>query len=440
MTRDRLDVLQPFVDAHARLGNGVPEWLIATRTKALEKFRSTGFPDTSDESWRFTSIRPILEQSFSPATTTPPGIDIADVSEAFGLSTGPLLVLVNGRLSPELSKIGKLPSGVRVEGLAQALRNSPDQLRPLVERSLSLTQDAFAALNHAFLADGAFVHVPRGCKVEIPITVLHVTAGASGHAVFPRLIVVIDREAEATLNEIYVGREGGAYLAACETTTVLGDGARLRHYRVQLEDMKAFHVAGSHWTLGRDSVLESCSFALGAALSRHQLTGVLDGTNATLTLDGLSILSGEQHGDHHTTIDHAKPHCESHEVFNGVYADGARGVFNGRIIVRPGAQRTDSKQTSNNLLLSDRARADTQPQLEIYADDVKCTHGATLGPLDETALFYLLSRGLDRTEARGALTYGFAAEILARVAVPEIRARLDRRVRQALRATLGQAA
>jgi len=243
-----------------------------------------------------------------------------------------------------------------------------------------------------------------------------------------------------TVNEIYVGVGGGAYFTNASTVATLGDGARVRHYRMQQEDARAFHIASNHWSLGRDATLESCSLAFGAALARHQLVGVLDGANASLTLDGLSILSGDQHGDHHTVIDHAKPHCQSHEVFNGVFGGGSRGVFNGRIIVRPGAQRTDSKQTSNNLLLTDRARADTQPQLEIYADDVKCTHGATLGPLDETALFYLLSRGLDRAEARNALTYGFAAEILARVSAPEIRAHFDRYVRRTLLETIGRAA
>jgi Fe-S cluster assembly protein SufD len=259
-------------------------------------------------------------------------------------------------------------------------------------------------------------------------------------ATFPQTLIALEREAEATIVETYVGVGDAAYLTNATTTALVDEGSRLQHYRIQQEGLGAIHVATSRWTLRRDAFLESCSLALGAALARHQLVGVLDGQNAALTLDGLSLLARAQHGDHHTTIDHAQPHCESHEVFNGVFGGEARGVFNGRIIVRPGAQRTDSKQTSNNLLLSDRARADTQPQLEIYADDVKCTHGATLGPLDEMALFYLLSRGLDRVEARNALTYGFAAEILARVSDPDVRAQMDRLVRSSLIGVIGRAA
>jgi len=248
----------------------------------------------------------------------------------------------------------------------------------------------------------------------------------------PRVLVVLEGLAQAKIVESYEGATGGVFLTNAVTEIVLGDGARLDHCRVQQDGEQGYHMATTQAYQERDSRLVFTTVALGARLSRHDINAVLDGPGAYLVLNGLSVLAGRQHVDYHTTIDHARPHGESHEYINGVFDDEAHGVFNGRIIVRPGAQRTDSKQTNNNLLLSDGARADSQPQLEIYADDVKCTHGSTVGPLDQTALYYLRSRGLGESEARGLLTYGFGAEILDRVAIPETRARLDHLVRTRL--------
>jgi Fe-S cluster assembly protein SufD len=248
----------------------------------------------------------------------------------------------------------------------------------------------------------------------------------------PRTLIVLEREAAGQVAETYASLDGGIYLTNAVTELVLGDGARAHHARVQRESERAYHIATNLSHQGRDSRLVSTTIALGAGLSRHHVSAVLDGTGAFLLLNGLSVLGGRQHVDHHTSIDHARPHCESHEFFNGVFDGESRGVFNGRIIVRPGAQRTDSKQTNNNLLLSTTARADSQPQLEIYADDVKCTHGSTVGPLDETALFYLRSRGIGPDEARGLLTYGFAAQILDQVEIAGVRDGLDAFVRERL--------
>jgi Fe-S cluster assembly protein SufD len=239
---------------------------------------------------------------------------------------------------------------------------------------------------------------------------------------------MLERGAMATVVETYATLDGGQHLTNSVTELVLEEGARAHHLRIQRESDTAFHMATSQSYQGKDSRLLSCSVAFGSALSRHDVNAVLDGTGAELLLNGLSVLAGRQHVDHHTTIEHARPHCESHELFNGIFADHARGVFTGRIIVRPGAQQTDSKQTNNNVLLSEAARADSQPQLEIYADDVKCTHGATIGPLDPNALFYLQTRGIGAQDARQLLTYGFAADVVSRLEVPELRERLDRLV------------
>jgi Fe-S cluster assembly protein SufD len=232
---------------------------------------------------------------------------------------------------------------------------------------------------------------------------------------------------------MYVARADARYLTNAVTELVLADGARLDHCRFQREGLASFHMATTRSHQGRDSVLESCSVAFGAGLSRHDIGAVLGGAGAFLTLNGLSVLGGRQHVDHHTVIDHAQPHCESHELFNGVFDGQARGVFNGRIVVRPGAQRTDSKQTNNTLLWSAEARADSQPQLEIYADDVKCTHGATLGPLDDASMFYLRSRGLDPEAARRLLTYGFGADVVGRIRSPAVRHEVDQALAERLR-------
>jgi Fe-S cluster assembly protein SufD len=241
----------------------------------------------------------------------------------------------------------------------------------------------------------------------------------------PRVLVALGRGSRAVVQESYISLSDGKHFTNAVTELVIGEGARLDHCRIQRENRAAYHIATTQSYQGRDSVLESCSVSFGAALSRHHIGAVLDGSGAFLTLNGLSVLAGHQHVDYHTVIDHAQPHCESHELFNGVFDGSARGVFNGRIIVRPGAQRTDSKQTNNNLLLSTDARADSQPQLEIYADDVKCTHGATLGPLDDASMFYLRSRGIDVPAARRLLTYGFGADVVGRVRSAPIRAALD---------------
>jgi Fe-S cluster assembly protein SufD len=256
----------------------------------------------------------------------------------------------------------------------------------------------------------------------------------------PRTLVVVERGARAVVQETYLTRDsgGGAFTNAV-TELVVGDGGRLDHARLQREDKSAYHVATTQSHQGRDSVLESCSVAFGAGLARHDLGAVLGGSGAFLTLNGLSVLDGKQHVDCHTIIDHAQPHCESHEVFNGVFDDHARGIFNGRIVVRPGAQRTDSKQTNNNLLLSADARADSQPQLEIYADDVKCTHGATLGPLDDASMFYLQSRGIDAAAARRMLTYGFGADIVERISNEPVRRQFDLALAERLGEMLGMA-
>jgi len=393
-----------FVGAYkafaANGASGAPPWLKEMRERAIARFAEVGFPTTRLEQWRFTNVQPISETPFELQ-----------------------------RSSWELDPV---PAGVTVSTLSATVATAPEFLQAHLGRYADVATSPFTALATAFLADGIVIRVAAGTVVADPIRVRCRIPGSARPMTHPRLLIVVEREARGAIVEAYEGDAAGVSLTNCVTEVVLEEGAQLDLCREQREGAQSNHVAASHFHQARDSRLVFTTVALGAGLVRHDIHGVLDGSNAYLILNGLSVLSDRQHVDHHTTIDHAKPHCESHEYFNGVFDGESRGVFNGRIIVRPGAQRTDSKQTNNNLLLSRGARADSQPQLEIYADDVKCTHGSTVGPLDPMALFYLRSRGLGAEEARGLLTYGFGAEILDRIAVPGARQRLDSEIRARL--------
>src|SRR5262245_45537018 len=395
--------MRHFLDQYrAFASNGAssaPDWLRGLRERAIARFEEVGFPSTRLEQWRFTSVKPIAETPF--------------------------------RLSDARWDAGRIPAGANVATLSEALRRWPDLVRAHLARYAHVDANPFTALATAFLAEGMFVHVPAGVTVEEPIQLTCRIPGDGRMMAHPRLLIVLERAAQAKVVETYE-TAADECLTNVVTEVVLAVGDQLDLRREQKEVARVYHMSTTQSHQGRDNRLVFTAMALGARLSRHDINAVLDGTGAYLILNGLSVLGRQQHVDHHTTIEHAQPHCESHEYFNGIFDGEAHGVFNGRIIVRPGAQRTDSKQTNNNLLLSESARADSQPQLEIYADDVKCTHGSTVGPLDPTALFYLRSRGLGADEARGLLIYGFGAEILDRIAIPGVRERLDRVIRDRL--------
>ena len=436
---------EPYVkDFQAFAGNGAagaPAWLREIREGAIARFTALGFPTTKQEAWRFTSVAPIAATHFAPPASGLPPLALRDVAalSIIGTEGGPRIVFVDGRYAPGLSSLAGLPQGVQATSLAEATRSGPggELARRHLARYAPWRDSAFAALNTAFLADGAFVYVARDTALAQPLEVLFLATSGAGGAErptvsHPRSLFVVERGARAALIESYASLADGVQWTNAVTETVVGEGARVELYRVQREGRNVYHIATTQSRQERDSYLALHALTLGGSLARHDITTVLDGPGAELILNGLYLLGGSQHADHHTVIDHAQPHCASHEFFNGVLAERAHGVFNGRIIVRPGAQRTDSKQTNNNLLLSTEARADSQPQLEIYADDVKCTHGSTVGPLDQTALYYLRSRGLSAETARSLVTYGFAAEILGRMQRPDVRERLDGLVRAGL--------
>ena len=398
---------QHFIEQYRKFeANGAsasPGWLRSLRERAIARFDEVGFPSTRLEQWRFTNVQPIADTPFTLSAVR---------WDAAGVPSG----------------------GATVTTLDEAMQRWPDLVQAHLARHAPVEANPFTALGTAFLADGIFVHVPAETVIEEPIQLTcRIPSGDARPMTHPRLLIVLERNARAKLIEVYEGEAGGGVsLTNAVTEVVLADGAHLDLCREQRHGPQSYHTATTQSHQGRDSRFVFTAIALGAALARHDINAVLDGTGAFLILNGLSVLRERQHVDHHTTIEHGQPHCESHEYFNGIYDGESHGVFNGRIIVRHGAQRTDSKQTNNNLLLSETARADSQPQLEIYADDVKCTHGSTVGPLDPTALFYLRSRGLDAAAARGLLTYGFGAEILDRITIPGVRERLDRVIRDRL--------
>ena len=350
-------------------------------------------------------------------------------AEILGLVTGNAAwaraVFVNGKFDAALSSLGAL-DGAKVTTLSAAIRETPDFVSSHLGKLASFDRQAFTAFNTAFAQDGLVVRVPKGVKVAAPLHVIHVAdAQAAGSMLHPRLLVVVEPLAEFAVVESFVSLKGTEYLTNAVAEVFVGNGARVHHYKVQQEARDAFHVGTVQATQGRDSLFHSFSYAAGAALSRTNIYTKLLGEAAEVRLNGLYLVDGSQHADHQTFVEHIAPACASRELYKGVLDGEAHGVFNGKVFVDPEAQKTDGKQTNHALLLSPDARIDTKPQLEIFADDVKCTHGATVGRLDEMALFYLKSRGVGAENARALLTYAFAAEVLETVELDALREGLE---------------
>ena len=421
--------LQPWLAAVEQRPQGGPRWLQDLRDRAASRFAALGFPTVRDEEWRFTNIAPIAAAEFRP--TGADAVDATDEDLAGYLYSDAAhrLVVVNGRYVPGLSRVHGLPPGVRVGSLAAAVTAQADVVQRYLGQLADFATKAFTALNTALAADGAYVYIPDGVVLDQPLHLLFVTtASASSGPIMTsaRTLVVAGDRSQSRIVETYVGSRGSAYFTNAVTEMFVGESAVVDHYKVQQESVDAFHVASMHVHAARSANVSSHSFSLGGRLVRNDASALLDGEGAECTLNGLYLADGERLVDNHTTIDHAKPHCPSHEIYKGIIGGKARAVFNGKIIVRPDAQKTDAKQTNRALLLSDNASINTKPQLEIFADDVKCTHGAAIGQLDEDAIFYLRARGLTYFEARDMLIHAFAGDILDRVKVEPLRLALER--------------
>ena len=424
-------VVDHYLSEHAAVGPTLPAlgvaWIDGLRREGRDAFAKLGFPTPRDEAWKYTRVAPIEKRAFRLQGELCIGFDEDDIAP-FLLPTLAChrLVFVNGRYAPPLSKPGKLSPGARLMSMDRALREHADLLESHLGRHADPSANGFTALNAAFMADGACLILGARTRLEKPVHLVFLSIPQEEPVVaHPRNLVVAGEGSQAQVIESYASLGTGTYWTNVVTELVVGENATLDHYRIQEEHNKAFHVATLQAHQARDSRLRSHSVSFGAQLARNDITAQLDAEGSECVLNGLFMADGRQHVDFHTTVEHARPHGSSQEYFKGILDGRSRGVFNGRVHVHPGAQKTDAMQSNRNLLLSKDAEVDTKPELEIYADDVKCSHGATVGQLDPDMLFYLRARGIDGATARGLLTYGFAQDVIDRMPIPQVRERLS---------------
>jgi Fe-S cluster assembly protein SufD len=416
--------LSSFTQQEAALNEHSPAWLRQLRRQAIEGFAELGFPTTHDEEWIYTNVAPLASKAFerSGATLTE---DLKRKIQALPLADlGCLrLTFLNGRYAPELSTLPERQSGVKAGNLTE--EKNWDVLEQYLGRYADPKTHAFVALNTAFFEGGAFIEIGKGVVLEKPLHILQISHGVGKTTIsHPRNLILAGATSQATIIETFVSVEEDTTFTNTVTEIVAGQGALVDYCKVQQESDAAFHYARVQAQLERSSVVATHSIQLGGLLTREEVQSVLNGEGAESLMYGLYLLGGKQHVDNHTTIDHAKAHCSSREVYKGVLEGKSQGVFNGKIIVRQDAQKTDSKQSNKNLLLSEDAIINTKPQLEIYADDVKCTHGATVGQIDPEAVFYLRSRGIAALEAKKLLTFAFANDVMERIKFQPLREKL----------------
>jgi len=399
------------------------------RTSSQQWVAEHGFPTLKDEDWKYTRIKTVLEAPFQiaqPLTSWLPSTD--EIDELAGDLGGPRLVFINGHFVAQLSSLTDLSGGVRATSLASALVEDATLLEPIFADNLAGYRHAFTALNAAIGQDGAFIQIPADTIISAPIHLVFLSnADTSTVVTSPRSVVLVGARSQATIVETYVGI-AGVYLTNAVTEVILEEGAKVEHYKIQDEADTAFHFGALHVRPGRNSNFSTHGLALGGAIARHEVWVRLESEGAEVSLNGLYLPTGNQHHDNPTLVEHIAPHCTSRQLYKGILSGHARGVFNGRIVVGHEALDSDASQTNKNLLLSDTAEVDTRPRLEIFTDDVRCTHGAAVGQLDEEAVFYLRSRGVPQLEARGVLTYAFAGEMLDLIAIEPLRSHVENKV------------
>jgi Fe-S cluster assembly protein SufD len=429
MPLDNRSLPLPYADRFADVGATLPghdlRWLRDLRTHAIERVRQSGLPTIRNERWKYTNLKPLAVVAFEPAKD---GAAVA-FDRLPSIAGACRIVFVNGRYRQDLSTKTP-PKGLSITGFAALLRDEPTALESALAAS-DTPEDALETLNLAFAADGYVIRLAAGAVIDAPIEIVHVaTAAASPVATHSRNLVIAGRNSSAGILDTFMGDSGAVYWSQPVTDICVGPGATLRHYKDQNEGTKAFHTAHAKVRVAENGRYESFLLTTGAALSRNEITVTLDGEGASCRLDSGYLARGRQHVDNTTEIVHAKPHTSSEEVYKGVLDEQARGVFQGRIVVAKDAQKSDGHQLSKTILLSDRAEIDTKPELEIFADDVKCSHGATAGELDEDALFYLRTRGIDQPDARRMLVEAFVGDALAKISEESVRAAFERRVGQ----------
>lgn len=416
-----------FEQFQNRSSASAPPWLRDLRQSALSSFAANGLPTIHDEEWRYTSVAPIASADFGEANGEVKSLNPTELH--FRTFTEPAdhrIVFVNGIYSPQYSSVAGLSDKARVERMAVSIDAEASLIKPHLSRYARYQQQPFVALNTAFAQDGAFVVIPRGLLVEEPIYLLFISGGnAKPIASHPRNLILFEPGSQARVVESYIGIGEQSYLVNVVTEIVGAEDATVDYYRVQREGNNGYHIGTVEGRLARNCNFTAHSVVLSGLLVRNDVHVTLDGEGAQCTLNGLYLLDSQQHVDNHTVIEHVKPRTTSRELYKGILGGAARAVFNGKILVHKDAQKTDSRQTNKNLLLSENAVVNTKPQLEIHADDVKCSHGSTIGQLDKDALFYLRSRGLDLSDAQSLLSYAFASELVSRMKIERLKARLD---------------
>ncbi len=442
-TKRQENYLNAYGEVLAQGEKREPVWLRQLREDAWGRFEARGFPTTHDEDWRFTNVAPLVRTPFGRAPLGEAGLTAKNIQAFKVAGSACRMVFVNGRFAPMLSEMGDLPKGLEVCALARAFDCgaggwapegcAPDGIEQHLGRYADIRRDVFAALNTALWEDGAYLRIRRGAVIEKPIHLLYVSAGAGSEIMtHPRTLVVAEEASQAAVVEDYVSIGSEVAFSNSVTELAAGQNAVVSHYLIERENLSAFNVSTLRIEQARGTNIASHSILLGGGLVRNNVHPVLAGEGAECLINGLFVGAGKQHLDNYMMVEHAQPQGSSRQFYNGILTDTARGVFHGRIVVHKDAQKTDAKQTNRNLLLSDDARVDTKPQLEIHADDVKCTHGATIGQIEEEQLFYLRARGLDEASARNLLLYAFAAECLDRMQEPAAREFAEKLIRERL--------
>lgn len=410
--KDNVDsYLQGYKKFIKQDNSGSTKQIIDTKEDAIENFSKLGFPTIKDEEWRFTNLLPLVKSEFNLHSEK----EIDTVNIDLGKYIIPelnsyLMVFVDGIFSEQLSKIKTTDSNVKIKPISASLNSDRNIINQHLFKCADIENEAFTALNTAYFLDGAFVYVPKNTVLEEAVHILYVSSSDNTSMYSPRNLIVVEDSSQAKVIEHYVSLQDSVYLSNTVSEVVIGENSTLDHYFIEQESKKAFNISTLEVNQGRNSNLNSHSILLGGSIVRNNIHPVLSGEGCNSTINGLFMPSGRQHMDNFMKIEHASPHCDSRQLYNGILADKSKGVFHGRIIVHKDAQKTDAKQTNRNLLLSDSAKIDTKPQLEIYADDVKCTHGATIGQLDSDSLFYLRSRGIDQQVAKAILLRAFASQ------------------------------
>ena len=430
MASDHQAWVEKFKTFEASLNGQASQPIHQVRKAAISHFEQVSLPTSAYEAWKTVNTSLLTQPDFALPPTHNQGDVSIETLSPYVLSDTIQLVFINGHFAKDLSDIGDLPSGVRVESLALTLAQTPNAITDQLSHNVGSEPNPFTTLNTAFMHDGAFVHIANNTICDRPIHLLFFSQSETPSASHPRNLIIAEDNTQLTLIETYAGTKEQTYLTNSVTEFIAGNNAQVDHYKLELETLQSFHIANQHAQLGRSTNVTSHAFSIGGAFVRNDVSAYLGGEGCEATVNGLYLLEGKQHIDNYTLLEHAEPHCPSHELYKGILGDTSRAIFRGKIHVHQKAQRTDAYQQNENILLSDDARVNTKPQLEIYADDVKCSHGAIVGQLNDDALFYLQARGISKTESRNMLLKAFADDIADRVKVDTLRQHIETIIQQ----------